>query len=91
MVQKHILYIGRSGQTGRADTLSAGDIQYTVLSGPGPEVQYASAENRSGPTTELMAQYAKKYNMVTMFRTMKRSRLVLHNTAAVIDADEPTW
>ncbi len=41
-----------------------------------------------GPTTERMAAYAKKYNMVMVVPVYERAQAgVYYNTAAVIDAD----
>ena len=49
---------------------------------------YASAEPIPGPTTDLMAEYAKKYQMVIIVPIFEREQAgYLYNTAAVIDAD----
>ena len=49
---------------------------------------YDAAESVPGPTTDLMAKYAKKHNMVIIVPVYeKEMRGVYYNTAAVIDAD----
>jgi N-carbamoylputrescine amidase len=46
------------------------------------------AEEIPGPTTEKLAAYAKKYNMVIVVPLYEREMAgVYYNTAAVIDAD----
>ena len=49
---------------------------------------YEAAESVPGPTTDRMAEYAKKYNMVIVVPVYEKAmRGVYYNTAAVIDAD----
>ena len=49
---------------------------------------YDIAEPVPGPTTELMAQYAKKYQMAMVVPVYEREQAgVYYNTAAVYDAD----
>ena len=49
---------------------------------------YDIAEPVPGPTTELMAEYAKKYQMAMVVPVYEREQAgVYYNTAAVIDAD----
>ena len=49
---------------------------------------YDAAEAVPGPTTELFAEYAKKYSMVIVVPLYEREMAgVYYNTAAVIDAD----
>jgi N-carbamoylputrescine amidase len=49
---------------------------------------YASAETVPGVTTDRLAEYAKKYNMVIIVPVYEKEQAgVLYNTAAVIDAD----
>ena len=49
---------------------------------------YQTAETIPGPTTELMAEYAKKYQMVIVVPIYEEAISgVYYNTAAVIDAD----
>ena len=49
---------------------------------------YEAAEACPGPTTELMAKYAKKFNMAMVVPVYERDLPgVYYNTAAVLDAD----
>jgi len=49
---------------------------------------YTSAESVPGPTTERMAEYAKKYRMVMILPLYEKVQEgVFYNTAAVLDAD----
>jgi len=88
MVQKHIPFIEKAGQQG-IQILCLQEIFNTPYFCPGQDkAWYASAETVPGPTTELMAQYAKKYNMVIIVPIYEKEQAgVLYNTAAVIDAD----
>ena len=88
MVQKHIPYIEKAGQQG-VQILCLQEIFNTPYFCPGQDRKwYESAESVPGPTTELMAQYAKKYNMVIIVPIYEKEQAgVLYNTAAVIDAD----
>jgi hypothetical protein len=88
MVQKHIPYIEKAGKEG-VQILCLQEIFNTPYFCPGQDKKwYESAEPVPGPTTELMRQYAKKYNMVIIVPIYeKESPGVLYNTAAVIDAD----
>ncbi|HNN72573.1 MAG TPA: nitrilase-related carbon-nitrogen hydrolase, partial [Ferruginibacter sp.] len=88
MVQKHIPYIEEAGKQG-VQILCLQEIFNTPYFCPGQDPKwYASAETVPGPTTELMAQYAKKYNMVIIVPIYEKEQAgVLYNTAAVIDAD----
>ncbi|HML57859.1 MAG TPA: nitrilase-related carbon-nitrogen hydrolase, partial [Ferruginibacter sp.] len=64
MVDKHIPYIEEAGEKG-VQILCLQEIFNTPYFCPGQDRKwYESAETVPGPTTELMAQYAKKYNMV---------------------------
>lgn len=88
MVQKHIPYIEEAGKKG-VQILCLQEIFNTPYFCPGQDKQwYDSAETIPGPTTELMASYAKKYNMVIVVPIYEKEQAgVLYNTAAVIDAD----
>ncbi len=88
MVQKHIPYIEKAGQQG-VQILCLQEIFNTPYFCPGQDRKwYESAESVPGPTTELMAKYAKKYNMVIIVPIYEKEQAgVLYNTAAVIDAD----
>ena len=49
---------------------------------------YDAAETVPGPITELMSEYARKYQMVIIVPVYEKAmRGVYYNTAAVIDAD----
>ena len=88
MVQKHIPFIEDAGKQG-VQILCLQEIFNTPYFCPGQDnVWYASAESVPGPTTELMQDYAKKYNMVIIVPIYEKEQAgVLYNTAAVIDAD----
>jgi beta-ureidopropionase len=88
MVQKHIPLIEEAGKRG-VQILCFQEIFNTPYFCPGQDSKwYASAETVPGPTTEMMAGYAKKYNMVMIVPVYEKEQAgVLYNTAAVIDAD----
>jgi len=88
MLQKHLPYIDEAGKKG-VQILCLQEIFNTPYFCPGQDkAWYASAESVPGPTTELMSQYAKKYNMVIIVPIYEREQAgFLYNTAAVIDAD----
>jgi len=88
MVLKHIPYIERAGAQG-VQILCLQEIFSTPYFCPGQDAQwYASAESVPGPTTERMAEYAKKHNMVLIVPIYEKEQAgLLYNTAAVIDAD----
>ncbi len=85
---KHIPYIDKAGQQG-VQILCLQEIFNTPYFCPGQDATwYASAESVPGPTTERMAAYAKKYNMVMIVPIFEKEKAgFLYNTAAVIDAD----
>ena len=88
MVQKHIPLIEDAGKQG-VQILCLQEIFNTPYFCPGQDnAWYASAEAVPGPTTDLMQEYAKKYNMVIIVPIYEREQAgVFYNTAAVIDAD----
>ena len=88
MVQKHIPLIEEAGEKG-VQILCLQEVFNTPYFCPGQDnAWYASAETCPGPTTELMQEYAKKYNMVMVVPIYEKEQAgVLYNTAAVIDAD----
>lgn len=88
MLQKHIPYIDQAGRQG-VQILCFQEIFNTPYFCPGQDSKwYASAETVPGPTTELMQQYAQKYQMVIIVPVYEKDQAgVLYNTAAVIDAD----
>ena len=88
MVQKHLPLIEKAGEQ-RVQVLCLQEIFNTPYFCPGQDkAWYAAAEAVPGPTTERMAAYAKKFNMVIIVPVYEREQAgVLYNTAAVIDAD----
>ena len=88
MEAKHIPLIEEAGRKG-VQILCLQEIFNTPYFCPGQDkAWYASAESVPGPTTDRMAEYARKYNMVMIVPVYEReSAGFLYNTAAVIDAD----
>src|SRR6478672_1687611 len=88
MLQKHLPFIEDAGKQG-VQILCLQEIFNTPYFCPGQDkAWYASAESVPGPTTERMAAYAKKYNMVMIVPVYEKEQAgFLYNTAAVIDAD----
>ncbi len=88
MLDKHIPYIEEAGEKG-VQILCMQEIFNTPYFCPGQDKSwYASAETVPGPITELMQEYAKKYQMVIVVPIYEREQAgVYYNTAAVIDAD----
>src|ERR1700729_252174 len=88
MLQKHLPLIDQAGGKG-VQILCLQEIFNTPYFCPGQNsAWYDSAESIPGPTTERMAEYAKKYAMVMIVPIYEKEQAgVLYNTAAVIDAD----
>lgn len=88
MFQKHIPLIEEAGKKG-VQILCMQEIFTTPYFCPGQDPKwYASAEPIPGPTTDRLAEYAKKYAMVIIAPLYEKEKAgVLYNTAAVIDAD----
>ena len=88
MLEKHLPYIDKAGQQG-VQILCLQEIFNTPYFCPGQDPKwYASAEAMPGFTTNLMQEYAKKYNMVIIVPMYEKVQSgVYYNTAAVIDAD----
>jgi len=88
MEAKHIPLIEEAGRQG-VQILCLQEIFNTPYFCPGQDRKwYASAESVPGPTTDRMAEYAKKYNMVMIVPVYEREAAgFFYNTAAVIDAD----
>jgi len=88
MFQKHIPLIEEAGKKG-VQILCMQEIFTTPYFCPGQDPKwYASAEPIPGPTTDRLAEYAKKYAMVIIAPLYEKEQAgVLYNTAAVIDAD----
>ena len=88
-IDAHIPLDRRSRQARRADPRAAGSLQRAVLLPvAGRRTGTTSPSRCPGPTTELMAQYAKKYQMAMVVPVYEREQAgVYYNTAAVYDAD----
>jgi N-carbamoylputrescine amidase len=88
MFQKHVPFIEDAGRKG-VQILCLQEIFSTPYFCPGQDSQwYQSAEPVPGPTTERLASYAKKNQMVIIAPVYEKEQPgVLYNTAAVIDAD----
>lgn len=88
MIEKHIPYIEKAGEAG-VQILCLQEIFSTPYFCPSQDAKwYATAESIPGPTTDMMAQYAKKYQMVMIVPIFEKEQAgVLYNTAVVIDAD----
>jgi N-carbamoylputrescine amidase len=88
MLQKHIPYIEDAGRQG-VQILCFQEIFNTPYFCPGQDrAWYESAETVPGPTTQLMQEYAEKYEMVIIVPVYEKEQSgIYYNTAAVIDAD----
>ncbi|NUN16485.1 MAG: acyltransferase [Myxococcales bacterium] len=88
MLEKHLPFIEQAGSQG-VQILGLQEIFNGPYFCPGQDKRwYAAAESVPGPMTELMAGYAKKYQMVIVVPVYEREMAgVYYNTAAVIDAD----
>ena len=88
MLQKHIPYVEEAGRKG-VQILCFQEIFNTPYFCPGQDkAWYTSAETVPGPTTFLMQEYAKKYQMAIIVPIYEKEQAgVFYNTAAVIDAD----
>ncbi len=88
MVDKHIPMIEEAGKRG-VQILCLQEIFNGPYFCPSQDTRwYEAAEPMPGPTVELMATYAKKYQMVMVVPLYEREMSgVFYNTAAVIDAD----
>jgi len=88
MVQKHIPLIEEAGKKG-VQILCLQEVFNTPYFCPAQDPRwYASAESVPGPTTDRIAEIAKKYEMVVIVPVYEKAmRGVYFNTAAVYDAD----
>lgn len=88
MVAAHIPFIEEAGKKG-VQMLCLQEIFNGPYFCPSQDKRwYESAESVPGPSTAMMAEYAKKYNMVIVVPIYEREMAgVYYNTAAVIDAD----
>lgn len=88
MYEKHIPYIEKAGKAG-VQILCLQECFNTPYFCPSQESKWQdTAEAVPGPTTDALAEYAKKYEMVIIVPLYEREMAgVYYNTAAVIDAD----
>lgn len=88
MIKKHIPLIEEAGKKG-VQILCLQEIFYGPYFCAEQDIKwYESAETVPGPTTERLAEYAKKYKMVLILPVYEKAiDGVYYNTAAVIDAD----
>ncbi|MCB1042479.1 MAG: acyltransferase [Acidobacteria bacterium] len=88
MLDKHLPMIEDAGKQG-VQILCLQEIFNTPYFCPGQDsAWYASAESVPGPTTQLLSEVARKYNMVIVVPIYEKEQAgILYNTAAVIDAD----
>lgn len=88
MFEKHIPFIEEAGKKG-VQVLCLQELFNGPYFCPSQDPRwYDFAEAVPGPTTHLLAEYAKKYSMVIIAPVYEREIAgVYYNTAAVIDAD----
>ncbi|MEK6194481.1 MAG: acyltransferase, partial [Deltaproteobacteria bacterium] len=88
MIEKHIPLIEEAGQKG-VNILCLQEIFYGPYFCCEQDTKwYATAESVPGPTTDMLAEYAKKYSMVMVIPVYEEAiDGVYYNTAAVVDAD----
>ncbi len=88
MLEKHLPMIDDAGQKG-VQILCLQEIFNGPYFCPGQDKRwYDAAEPIPGPTTSLMQEYARKYEMVIVVPLYEEAmRGVYYNSAAVIDAD----
>ena len=88
MLEKHIPLIEEAGRQG-VQILCLQEIFNGPYFCPGQDKRwYDAAEPIPGPTTAIMSEYAKKYEMVIVVPLYEEAmRGVYYNSAAVIDAD----
>jgi len=88
MFEKHLPFIERAGEQG-VQILCLQEIFNGPYFCPSQDPRwYEAAESVPGPTTERLAEYARKYQMVIVVPIYEKAmRGVYYNTAAVIDAD----
>ncbi len=87
-LDKHLPLIEQAGKAG-VQILGLQEIFNGPYFCPSQDPKwYEAAESCPGPTTELLAEYAKKYQMAIVVPIYERDLPgVYYNTAAVIDAD----
>lgn len=87
MIKKHIPLIEDAAKKG-VQILCFQEIFSTPYFCPSQDIKwYETAETIPGPTTEMMCEYAKKYNMAIVAPMYEKVMTgVYYNTAVVIDA-----
>lgn len=89
MIEAHIPYIEKAGKAG-VQMLCFQEVFTGPYFCPSQDKKWYSLAEAipDGPTTKLMQEYAKKYNMVIVVPIYEEHMTgVYYNTAAVIDAD----
>ena len=89
MIEAHIPYIEEAGEKG-VQMLCFQEIFTGPYFCPSQDTKWYDAAEAipDGPTTQLMCEYARKYNMVIIVPIYEEHMAgVYYNTAAVIDAD----
>jgi beta-ureidopropionase len=88
MLERTLPWVDKAGKAG-VQVLCLQEVFNTPYFCPAQTTNwYDAAEAIPGPTTNLFAEYAKKYNMVIVVPMYEREMAgVYYNTAAVIDAD----
>jgi beta-ureidopropionase len=88
MLEKHLPLIDEAGKAG-VQILGLQEIFNGPYFCPGQDKKwYDAAEPMPGPTTEIMQEYARKYDMVMVVPLYEREQAgVYYNSAAVLDAD----
>lgn len=89
MIEAHIQYIEEAGRQG-VQILCFEEVFTGPYFCPSQDSKWydLAEEIPNGPTTQLMMEYAKKYNMVIVVPIYEKEMTgVYYNTAAVIDAD----
>ena len=88
MIEKTLPYVDRAGRSG-VQILCLQEVFNTPYFCPAQTPNwYDAAEPVPGPTTQLLAEYARKHSMVLVVPLYEREMAgVYYNTAAVIDAD----
>ena len=88
MIEKTLPHVDRAGRSG-VQILCLQEVFNTPYFCPAQTPNwYDAAEPVPGPTTQLLAEYARKHSMVLVVPLYEREMAgVYYNTAAVIDAD----
>jgi len=89
MIEAHLPYLDQAGKQG-VQMLCFQEVFTGPYFCPSQDAKWydLAEEIPNGPTTKLMQEYAKKYNMVLVVPIYEKEMTgVYYNTAAVIDAD----